>query len=185
MFLKKRHLCNWFLFPAFLSVGEQDWGWSLGSGKTAAKGVPSIGRAMALPSTVQGGQGKDGERSPSPDSAQHGSIRQKHGNRVSLGFTEKVQQASEGSKAQDRLQAHQWNGSGQKQDSRACLKQSYLQQDSQGENHKCNKTDATFNNTGHCSKWVGAWTSNGITSNLLPSAFIIQFSVSERYKTER
>lgn len=47
------------------------------------------------------------------------------------------------------------------------------------------KKDATFNNSGHCFKWTGACISNGISSNLLLSAFIIQFSVSERYKTER
>lgn len=34
-------------------------------------------------------------------------IRQKHGNSVSLGFTEEVQPASEGSTAQGRVQAHQ------------------------------------------------------------------------------
>lgn len=112
-------------------------------------------------------------------------IRQKHGDRASLGFTWQVQPASEGSKAQGRVQACQRDGSSQKQNLRACLRQSYLQQGSQGENHKCNKTDATSSNTGHCFKWVGACLSNGITSNLLPSAFIIQLSVPERYRTER
>lgn len=46
------------------------------------------------------------------------------------------------------------DGSSQKQDSRACLRQSYLQQGSQGESHKYSKTDATVSNTGHCFKWA-------------------------------
>lgn len=112
-------------------------------------------------------------------------IRQEHGDRASLRFTSEIQPASEGNKAQGRVQARQWDGSSQNQDWRACLRQSHLQQGSQGENHKCKKPDATFNNSGHCFKWTGACISNGISSNLLLSAFIIQFSVSERYKTER
>lgn len=74
-------------------------------------------------------------------------VRQQHGDWVNSGI-HLESPASKGSKAQGSMQAHHWDGSGQKQDLRAHLRQSYLKQSSQGENHKCNKTDATFNDSG-------------------------------------
>lgn len=153
---------------------------ALRSSETAAKGAPSTGGAVSHPSSEQGRQGK---RVSGAHPLTGLIVRQQHGDRVNSGIHQESP-ASEGSKAQGSMQAHHWDVSGQNQDLTAHLRQTYLQQSSQGENHKCNKTDATFNDSGQCFKWAGACISNGINNNLLLSAFIIQFSVSERYRLD-
>lgn len=166
------------VFISWCSVlGEQkDWGCSLSSGKTVSQGCSQCRRGSVTPQNWNGGQGKNGERGTSPDSADCQTRAWWYGKSG-------IHLQSPASKGGQQGTSVRWlqPKTGLESVSEAELPVAKFP----GDNHKCNRRDATFNNTRHYFKWTGVFISNGITSNLLPSAFLIQISVSKRYRTER